>query len=412
MLEQSTLHGFIYRSMISDKVISSRKVAPSDIVFGPMRQIQIHAVADDDVWVKDMGHGTWYHYVGGNVMRLVETKEEREPVESGATYYYGKAVYDGKSHLYFIQNIPNVTSTEIPSVETFELPLTMRKLCYDITFSYTEKVKRLLRGVPAAYVDKYKRPIQISRGRVYPVDMEKVKTTWDDLPDAKYPVVLAFQKTAFAVLDLEPEHTEEDERQFDKVPGFYEEDTPRGGRHKIVRCISGEFKFRFSKGLELINQSQVTLYGINGNWLSDDPEPINVSDYRVVGHVRREAVQGAPISAPDVEADVKWLREAAKRTGSMGVISAMSAYRSDPDVSHGEFVALRILYKQDVERYKENYPPGRLPWILASYATTVIEHRDKHETSRSGLPYLVYLSAIILTRREVRGGQTPYQEQK
>lgn len=179
-------------------------------------------------------------------------------------YYYGQAQWkdartgDCISDAYYVQNIPTVTCDNIPDIQTMEVPLTLQKLDYGQTFTYPEELNQLLGNLSASYTDRYKRPIQRKFGRTYPIAMEKVTTTWKDLPVSTYPKVVNLSNTFFAVLDLEPDHTQEDLEEFQKMPGFYEEETPKGGKHKLIAINSKVFKFRFSKGLELINESMVT----------------------------------------------------------------------------------------------------------------------------------------------------------
>lgn len=419
MLEQSALHGRIFRSDLMGKTLVSKPVPLDTIQFGPMRPVQIYRISDKELWVQDKHKGDWYHYLGsfGSLDLPLVGTYPREKIRisdyisgDGFFYYYGKALCDAKNagsrngkkveQLYFVQNEPPVSYAGIPDVNRIQIPLTLQTLDYDRSFHYPEKIKTLLEGIPACYVDRYKRPIKQAYGRTYPIAMEQVKTTWKELPETTYPVVVDFGKTSYAVADLEPEHTSDDLAHFMSLPGFYEEETPRGGKHKVVRIDSDSFKFRYSPGLEIINQSQVTLYGIGAKWLKDDPENLDITAYHKIGHTEHQVF--AVLERPDVSDAVKAIRRKAEENLSMGVEAASQLYRTDPDESHGEFVALRTLYKQDIKPYANQFPSGLLPWILESYASDVITHREKHETMRSGLPYLVYLAAIIIGKEDVK----------
>lgn len=415
MLEQSTLHGRIFCSEVLEKTLKSKPIPVTDIKFGPMRPVQIYRISDMEMWVQDKRQGDWYHYCGKYGEKDLHLKQDENTMlpdikgNDGFFYYYGKALCttrdgeNGKKTIeepYFIQNAPTVDYDGIPDTDWMQMPLTMQAIDYDRVFRYPKEVKTLLSNIPACYVDRYKRPVKRVHGRTYPIPMEKVKTTWDDLGEGSYPVVVDFSKTAMAVADLEPVHTEEDLAHFNSLPGYYEEETPRGGKHKIIKVTDNSFKFRYSKGLEIINQSQVTLYGIHAKWLGDDPKVVDVSGYSTVGHKEHQVV--ARLERPDISEAVECLRRKASENLSTGTEIAARLYRTDPDDSHGEYAALRALYEQDIKPYAIQFKPDLLPWILEGYASNIITHRDKHETLRQGLPYLVYLAAIIIGKEDVR----------
>lgn len=412
MLEQSALHGRIFYSVAIGKTLASKPAAIADIKFGPMRPVQIYRISDMEMWVQDKNTGTWYHYMGINESGALKLESFGDTAtikgyasENGFFYYYGKALYKGKDQeeteqFYFVQNEPKVSYGGTPDISAMQMPLTIQALDYGQVFSYPEKIKHMLEGIPACYVDRYKRPIKRTYGRTYPIPMGQVKTTWANLPETTYPVAIDFAKTRFAVADLEPEHSEDDLAYFNKIPGYYEEDTPRGGKHKVICIKDSTFKFRYSRGLEIINQSQVTLYGINAKWLTDSPEVLDLSGCQPVGHTSH-TMAAALLARPDVEEEVALLRKKAEENLSAASMVAKKLYHADPDSSHGEFVALHTLYKQDIEPYAGQFEAGLLPWILEQYAKDVIIHRDKHETLRYGLPYLVYLAAIIIGKKKV-----------
>lgn len=413
MLEQSALHGRIFRSKIEGKTLASKPVAVEDIAFGPKRPVQVYRISDEEMWMQDKLRKNWYHYQGerGKDLLLTGTYSETEititdyTAGNGSFYYCGEALYDAgkgveeekETHIYFVQNEPEVTYKGVPDINKMPIPLTLQALDYKRVFRYPEKLKDFCKELPACYVDRYKRPIQVRHGHVYPISMEKVTTRWENLPECTYPVVISFIGTRYSVADLEPDHTENDLKHFNQLSGFYEEETPRGGKHKLIWIEDKAFKFQYSKGLEIINESQVTFYGINAKWLSDNPDQTDVSAYQVVGHEGHQIT--AHLTRPDVSKEVALLRKKAEENFSFAVEAATKLYRADKDDSHGEFIALRTLYVQDIEPYAKQFEKGLLPWILESYASVVIEHRDKHETLRYDLPYLVYLAAIIIGKK-------------
>lgn len=414
MLEQSTLHGRIFKSEVSAKILKSKPIAVDDIQFGPMRPVEIHRISDHEMWVQDRNRGNWYHYQDNGSdreLQLLEVKDHMSLTSKGFFYYYGKALckynkieteQETVEHDYFVQNVPSVTAYDkIPDINQMQMPLTMQALDYDQIFHYPTKLKKLLENIPACYVDRYKRPIKRKCERTYPIAMDQVKTTWTDLEETSYPVVVDFEKTIYGVVDLEPTHTEDDLAHFQGLSGYYEEETPRGGRHKIVRITDKTYKYRYSPGLEIINQSQVTLYGINAKWLADDPPILDITSYQTVGHEKQRQIV-AHLERPDVSKEVEALQKKAIENMSMGYEIAAKLYRMDTDDSHGEYMVLQTLFKHDIKPYARQFPKEQLPWILESYASSIINHRDKHETLRQGLPYLVYLSAIICRKEDSR----------
>lgn len=405
LLEQSTLHGRIFYSKIAGKAIASKPADITSIQFGPMRAVELYPLSDNEMWVQDKQRDDWYHYLGtdGNLV-LDSYQKGKHAIPDTLTgnrfcYYYGLACYDNIEQLYFVQNKPVVTIDNIPDIQTIQIPLTLQKMDYEQVFHYPDEIKQFLATLPACYVDRYKRPIKTMQGRTYPISMETVKTTWKELPDTTYPVVIDFKNSPYGIVDLEPEHTKEDLEHFISIPGFYEEETVRGGKHKVVLLESDIFKFRYSPGLEIINQSQVTLYGIHGKWLTDHPQALDVTNYKTVGHIEHTPI--AKLERPDITKELKLLQQKAEENLSMGKDIAKKLYANDMDTSHGEFMALWTLYEQDIAPYATQFPTELLPWILEAYASDVILHRDKHETLRNGLPYLVHLSDIIIDRKGV-----------
>ena len=105
----------------------------------------------------------------------------------------------------------------------------MRALDYGRIFTYPQGLKELLAECPVAHADRFKRPIIRSQGHTYPINLAKKSFKWEDLPDSQYPVVADLSGTHFAVLDLEPARTTEEEMVYESIMGYYEEETMRGG---------------------------------------------------------------------------------------------------------------------------------------------------------------------------------------
>lgn len=404
MVEQSTLYGRAYLSEKKGKYLSSRPVALTDLEFGPMRPIFLHPISDRRMVMEDREQDLWYDYQGQDgELTLNGTEKGREKIPKNETsffYYYGLSRYkdpktgDWISHRYFVRSQPKVTWDQIPDITKIEIPLTLQRLDYEQVFTYPKELDQFLAEAPSTYVDRYKRPILRIHEQTFPVAMEKVKTKWKELPKATYPKVVSFIGTPYGVLDLEPEHTKEDEAVFESAPGYYKEQTPRGGSHKLIWLKEPGYKFRYSPGLELLSQTQVTFYGIHGEWLSDRPEAMSVSDWKMVGNEEHEVK--ALLKRPDVSKAVSILQQKTNEKYSLTKELARRAYARDPDPSHADYVALYKLYHSDVKPYAGQFSKEKLPWILEAYSMDVIPHREKHETLRNGLPYLVYLAAVII----------------
>lgn len=403
MLEQSILHGKVYCVAQTETSLQTKAVPLTDISFGPIRPIHLYVISDMEIFICDISKDDWYHYKSDSktsILPLIDKIRPKSiPQVTEHFYYYGQAKYKDKFHTYFIKNMPRVTISDIPDVNTIPFPITLQTLDYEETFSYPDQLRKELANIPACYTDRYKRPIKRTHDATYPISIDKVTTKFIELPMCTYPVVLNFANTIYGIADLEPHHTEEDIAHFNSLDGYYVEDTPRGGKHKLVKIKSPEFKFRYSDGLEIINQSQATLYGINGTWLNDNPNSIDVTVYKEVGHTEHEII--ATLDRPNVEQEVELLRKKAIENLSIGKQTAERLYRTDADVSHGEYMVLWVLYRDDILPYSKQLDRNLLPWILEQYAMDVIEHRSKHETMRHGLPYLVYLSAIIIERNRL-----------
>ena len=80
------------------------------------------------------------------------------------------------------------------------------------------------------------------------------------------------------------------------------------------------------------------------------------------------------------------------------------------DNSNREFHMLLDLYNTVLKPRWREFPEDTLPWILVSCAGDMIEPREKHATNRNGVPYLVYLSAIICQERDGAKLWKPSQE--
>lgn len=406
MLEQTKKNGRVYDVQPGEKTVLSKPAKVPEFAFGPYRPITVYRNTDYDMWVKDEAHGDWYHYKGDTYpLTLISKETDHEELISGSFYLYGVV---GQTNItgdeqnndlipYFVQDAPYVQKRYIPDINVMEMPFSMRSLDYGRVFTYPQGLKELLEDCPVAYADRYKRPVIRSQGHTYPISLEKQSFHWSELSDSCYPVVADLSETHFAVLDLEPTRTAEEEKVYESIMGYYEEETIRGGRHKLVRLDDSTFKFRYGNGLELIANGMITFYGINGIMLSSDPAPMRTTGFEPVGHVARTI---EPADTPD---EIKLLLGKLETyTGDLQVekMQIREKHKFNTDNSNREFNILYDLYRIAIAPYRHEFPKESLPWILAACAHDIIDPREKHETQRNGLPYLVYLSAIICDKRE------------
>lgn len=400
MIEQSFQHGAVYLSQVRGNMLVSKSIKVADISFGPWRHIRI-AQKEPFVYVEDINTKIIYLYEKGNLQIESETLDFPNDVDH-FFYYYGVADHkqDGEFP-YFIQNRPNVTYKGTPDVKVFSLPRTLQDLGYDREFTYPREIINLLGDLPATYVDRFKRPIKHEKGRTFPVNIEKVETKLADLEESNYPFVINIANTDFAMVDLEPNYTDDDLEHFNSLEGYYIESTPRGGKHLLVKAESDLFKFRYSDELEIINEGMVSIYGIDGKYLSNNPKKLDLSKYNST-----KRTVSAPIKEKEsderIQKYVDLLEEMSKKTNSLGRDIAERKYNQGDDISHSEYLVIYILYQEDILPYRNHLPEPDLPWILEAYARKSIPWRDKHESQRNNVPYLVHLANEVIqyTERE------------
>lgn len=398
MLEQTKMNGRVYNVQPGEKSVLSRPAVIPEFEFGPYRPITVHRINDYEMWVKDEAHGDWYHYKGDTYpLTLVSRENVHNEQTPGSFYLYGVAGQGNILVPYFVQDTPYVQKHIIPDIQVMEMPFSMRSLDYGRVFTYPDGLKELLEDCPVAYADRYKRPIIRSQGHTYPISLAKQSFKWSELSDSCYPIVADLSGTHFAVLDLEPTRTKDEDMVYESIMGYYEEDTIRGGRHKLVRLDDPTFKFRYGKGLELVANGMITFYGINGVMLSSNPEPMQTTGFAPVGHVART------IKPMDTPSEIDSLLVKLKMyTGDLQMIKMQikDKHRLNTDNSNREFNILLDIYRVAIAPYRHEFPEESLPWMLAASAYDIIDPREKHATQRNGLPYLVYLSAIICEKKE------------
>lgn len=402
MLEQTKKNGRVFNIEPGTKSVLSRPAKIPEFEFGPYRPITVYRVTDHEMWVKDESHGDWYHYQGdGDDLALISRETDHNEFGSGCFYMYGMAEHktNGQKDTipYFVQDMPYVQKHIIPDINKMQMPFSMRSLDYGRIFTYPDALKELLKDCPVAYADRFKRPIIRSQGHTYPISLQKQFFNWNELADGCYPVVADLTGTNFAVLDLEPTRTKDEEMTYESIIGYYEEETIRGGRHKLVRLDDPTFKFRYGNGLELIANGMITFYGINGVMLSSDPPPMQTKGFAPVGHVERLI---KPMDMPDEIGQLVKKLETYVGDLTLEKQQIQDRHRLNTDNSDREFRILLDVYKLAVASNRHHFSEDDLPWILTAYASDIIEPREKHATQRNGVPYLVYLSAIICKNKE------------
>lgn len=398
MLEQIRRNGRVYDVKPGEKSVLSKPAVIPQYEFGPYRPVTIYRMNDNEMWVKDEAHGDWYHYRGSSYdMELISKEDVYETSVQGCFYLYGMARKGEETFPYFVQDMPYVQKPLIPDVQHMQMPFSMLMLDYGRMFVYPKGLKELLKDCPVAYADRFKRPIVREAGHTYPISLKNQPSKWEDLPESTYPTVADLSGTNFAVLDLEPVHTMEEEAVYESITGYYEEETMRGGKHKLVRLDDTTFKFRYGHGLELIANGMITFYGINGLMLMSDPPPMKTTGFAPVGHVARMM---KPMDMPEDVVSLVQKLEAYVSDVPARKARILARHQSNEDNSSREFNILLDLYRELFVNYREEFPENVLPWMLAASASGIIEPREKHETRRNGLPYLVYLSAIICERKE------------
>lgn len=405
MLEQSTQNGAVYLSQEKEEKGKTKLITKSVVInrvqFGPPSPIIIHRSPQTSKILVEYPNETetnGYIYNDGVLEKRIVAVTN--PDDDLLNYLYGIAKVDNEVVPYFIQNTPRVTLSDTPDTETFTLPPTVSGYPYDTVFTYDPKLVSLLGDIKATYVDKYKRPIHpayIKRGRFFPVELDNVNTTFRELSHAQkpFPVVIQLDKTDFGCVDLEPGYTEEEYALATSFDAYYAEDTPNGGKHFLVKNTDNAYKYRLSEHVEGISNTAITMYGLNGEWLNDDPDDVTFSAYTEVGNsqVTIDMSDKRPDGLDKVVADVT---QAIEQMGSTGKRRAKRAYKTSDDESWCDFTALSRLYRFDIQPLKASISSDMLPWVLAEYGATVIPARMKHQTSRNGVPYLIYLAHKII----------------
>lgn len=421
MLEQSKRDGPLY---YSQEVIEKgkRKLISKPIVlhilkFGPPTKVIIHLNASTkkvllEVLKDDSLYPEYYLYSQTKFCKKLNLTEDDTIDDETYAYYYGIAQIKGDKTPYLLKDEPPITISDVPTFDTFQLPPVLSGYPYKQAFKYIPELTDLIGHLKATYTDRYKRPLNptaIKHRKYFPMIIDNTTTKFKDLCNSNlpFPIVVILNNISanaqFGCIDLEPSHTDDDLELANSFDAYYVEDTPRGGKHYLIRVKPDEksYKYRLTPNIEAQIQCQITIYGINGKILNPQPEITDLSQYKQVGHKTNPIVSiddrpdGIKFAA-EIEDNVNELIEANEKLGSTGAEQAKRAYIYDDDDSHADFTALARLYRLNIKPLKENFTDDELPWLLASYAARIIPPRAKHSDARNGVPYLVYLADKII----------------
>lgn len=318
-------------------------------------------------------------------------------------FHVGIVKYGSEYLPYWCIDEPEHSQT--PSMIDFTkimLPPMFTGFKYDMNFEYDHHLIDILHEYQASLVDEFKRPLDINgikRHQYYPGKLADSTATVKDVVGLSktLPIVvnLESKNEGLACLDLEPHFTEEDLNKAESFDYYYVEETPRGGRHYLIKAKQKDaYKFRISKYLEVQVNAPITLYGINGIWKKDNIKLSDLSEYKEVGH---ESSTFDETENPEkAQLIAKAYCEFFKYTGSR--IYALSIYHKTDDLSYADFTAMARLYHRDIQFNVLQYPRDLQVWILADYASLILPHRAKHDELRLGVPYLTYLADKIVTK--------------
>lgn len=418
MLEQSSLNGAVYLSLEANEngktKLTSKSAILSNIEFGPFNNIILHQNPRTDMilieYPDENNKGYLYNKVDNEWVLIQELTASTKEDDILSDYLYGMAKYNDNGEIYTVPYMiknepPNITLEIIPDRHKCTMPPTLTGYPYDQVFTYPEPLINLIGDLTATYTDKYKRPLHpsfIQSNKYFPTSVDNLTTTFKDISNVprKYPIVVMLNNhggiTKYACIDLEPGYTDEDLKLAESFDAYYVEDTPRGGKHYLVKPNpdNNEFKYRITEHLEVQVHCLITFYGINGQYRTDNPTESTFDEYTIVGHNTMDMISSdAPDGIDDLLSEII---KAIDLLGTTGKIRALRAYKTISDDSLADFTALARLYHTDIEPFKSEIPTESLPWVLAEYASAIIPARLKHSTSRNGVPYLVYLANKII----------------
>ena len=395
-IEQSRTGGEFYLTTIVDDSKSSKQtvkteaIPPGKVLWGQPYQGSFSVVNDR------------LYFTSGYTYEYVNSQWQYVPMNlTGEPYYFGLALVDGVTYPYYVKDMPTPTVNLPVQLELMEPPHTWTGFPCEQTFSLLPELVEILKDIPATYVDRYKRPLNaalVDRHRYYPKTVKESGYTLGQLRQGThFPCVIDLNQFSvdgvkFGILDLEPGYTDTDLEWLQSFDIIYEEETPRGGKHFLFKHTSDRYKYRLTPNLEILTNALVTLYGINGRIINLNAQPSKLDDSLAVDYNPIEVVT----AESDVNQIVEWLL--ARNKGGLGRSNMQRRYEreSQVDMSSAEFNAMRHLYVREIKMFESMMTESDVPWVLGEYARHVLPYREKHDSLRKGIPYIVYTAQKVI----------------
>lgn len=287
--------------------------------------------------------------------------------------------------------------------KTLKLPVSIAGFTYDECFTYRKELVQILKTGKAAFIDSLKRPLSVPGllhyGTYYPKSLDKSPFTFGDLAKYELNLPIAVDMGSFedlACLDLEPHFTKKDLDLANSFDAYYVEETPRGGRHYLIKAKGDAYKYRLTEHLEAQINASVTWYGVFGKWLKDDVDESDLSKYKVVGKRKNELTMTVHECPPQAQRFFDLIKTFGDiNQGTRDKIKEI--YDTDNDPSHADWMAILTIYN----RIKQNFISLNIDmetrgWILTLFVSNLIPYRPKHDTDRCGVSYLTYLCFSVV----------------
>lgn len=403
MIEQSYPAGILYFSQImtdekGKKRLISDKVSVKDLKF--LSAIKVR------VWFNSRHPGSFYLQTAKDKFRYYRRDQFVKDVAilpKGLTpnnFCYGQCFYRGTKQSYWLKD--EIKKRKKPDLDQIILPAFLTGYQYDMIFSYPQKLIDFIGDLDASFVDYFKRPLNLAglaQKRYFPASLKNSHDHFKNLAvqDRHFPIVINLnhkkQDPPLAVMDLEPRYTKEDLALAESFDYYYVEETARGGRHYLVKPTKTDvFKWRLTPNLEVQVKTMVTLYGIFGKWVNDHPKPADFSQFTEVGRSKTQVPQKVDYSKAENLA--KHMVQSYHIKFDFDVIKRN--YQSRDDLSAADYWACADVYNKLAD-YLHNIDRVYAPWVIAAITRKIIPYRLKHDESRDGVPYLVYVAGKVLT---------------
>ena len=252
----------------------------------------------------------------------------------------------------------------------------------------------------------------------------------DHMPNAaNYAYCLDYKEDGFLVLDIEPYCPDEIKKKLLDTPYLYGEVSMSGrGYHLIFQAPMNVFRkypasankvvLKNEKGYEILMSHYVTF---TARQIQPCPECPNTSFVDILEELASNQVE---VDTEDIV--VKALpavetKYADKILELLGI--AAGQYKKTPkdfydpdqhknDMSRYEFafigflnMKLNIILKVSVIAEEHTYTPSERAWFIEKIASEYLPHRDKHDTKRNGLPYLLFTTQNLIARADAESNK-------